>query len=201
MRTDTVETKVFAFNELSAKAKQAATEALSEINIGHEWWEEAFEDTKTIGKLMGVNIDNIYFSGFASKGDGACFDGDYEYMKGSVAAVKDHASDVELHRIAAELAAVQRRCFYQVRASVKHCGQYSHRYCTNINVCFESHINGHNYYSHNDEADVIELLRDFMLWIYQQLEAEYNYCTSDEAIQETIKANEYEFTEAGALYN
>jgi hypothetical protein len=36
-----------------------------------------------------------------------------------------------------------------------------------------------------------------MKWMYRQLEAEYEYLTSDEAITETIRSNEYEFTEDG----
>ena len=42
-----------------------------------------------------------------------------------------------------------------------------------------------------------ELLRDFMNWIYQQLENEHDYLLSDEYVDDTIRANEYEFTENG----
>ena len=44
-----------------------------------------------------------------------------------------------------------------------------------------------------------ELLRDFMQWIYRQLEAEYEYQTSDEAIAENFTANETEFDADGNL--
>lgn len=201
MRTDVVKTEVYEFSELSDEGRQAALEALGDINIDHNWWDHAFEDAKTIGKLMGVDIDDIYFSGFASKGDGACFAGNYEYVKGSRAAVKKYApKDEELLRIATELAVVQRRCFYQVRASVKQSGHYSHRFCTDISVDFESHVSGADYYSAADEAAVIELLRDYMYWIYKRLNAEYDYLTSEAAIVDAIEGNEYEFTETGELY-
>ena len=201
MRTDTVETKVYDFKELSDDAKQAAILALGEINIDHDWWDFVFDDAKTIGKLIGINIDDIYFSGFSSKGDGACFAGDYEYVRGSRQAVKDHApQDEELLRIATELAAEQRKRFYQIRASVKQSGHYSHRFCTDISVDFESHDSGADYYDQEAEETIVELLRDFMLWIYKQLEASHDYLTSDEAIIGTINANEYEFTAEGELY-
>ena len=202
MRTDTVETKVYEISELSDDAQQAAITSQRDINIGHEWWDSVYEDAKTIGALMGIEIDNIYFSGFCSKGDGACFEGCYEYVKGSRAAVKQHApKDIELLRIATELAAEQRKCFYQIQASVKQSGHYNHRFCTDIDVSFESPFSGHDYYTQEAEENVIELLRDYMHWIYKRLEADYEYYTSDAAIVETIKANEYEFTEDGEIYN
>ena len=199
MRTDTVETKVFKINELSDEAKQAAILALSDINVNYDWWDFIYEDAKTIGKLMGINISDIYFSGSYSRGGGACFEGSYEYARGSVAAVKAYApKDTELHRIVAELAAEQRKCFYQIRASVKQSG---HRYCTDFNVDFESHTGDQNYYSEEAGTNVIELLRDYMLWIYKQLGSSHDHLTSEEAVVETIEANEYEFTVDGDLYN
>ncbi len=202
MRTDVVKTEVYEFNELSDEAKQSVLESFAEINVGDfEWWDAVYEDAKTIAGLMGIDIDTIYFSGFSSKGDGACFEGSYEYKAGSRAAVMAHApKDEELLRIATELAAVQRRSFYQVRASIEQSGHYNHRYCTDISVSFESHNSGADYHTEEAEEAVIELLRDYMLWIYKQLETEYEYRTSDAAIVEAIKANEYEFTEIGEFY-
>ena len=48
---------------------------------------------------------------------------------------------------------------------------------------------------------MIELLRDYMHWIYKRLNAESDYMMSDEAITETIEANEYEFTVDGEFYS
>ena len=202
MRVDTVETKVYKLKELSDDAKQTALDKLRESCQDYEWWDYIFEDAKEIGKLIGITIDDIYFSGFSSKGDGACFDGSYEYNKGSVQAVKQHApQDEELHRIVSELAAHQRKRLYQIRASVKHSGHYSHRFCTDFSVDFESYFGGGDSYDSEVEADVIELLRDYMHWIYKRLEAENDYMMSDEAIKETIDANEYEFTIDGEFYS
>jgi hypothetical protein len=50
------------------------------------------------------------------------------------------------------------------------------------------------------DEELAEALRAFMKWIYRQLEREYDYLTSDEAIAESIIANEYEFTEEGERY-
>ena len=47
---------------------------------------------------------------------------------------------------------------------------------------------------------VIEALRDLARWLYRQLEREYEYLSSDEAVDETITANQYTFTETGRRF-
>jgi hypothetical protein len=52
-----------------------------------------------------------------------------------------------------------------------------------------------------DALGIVEETRhNFCREIYRALETEYDYLTSEEAIIETIEANEYEFTEDGELY-
>jgi len=50
------------------------------------------------------------------------------------------------------------------------------------------------------EETVIEALRDLARWLYRQLEREYDYLSSDEAVDETIIANDYTFTEPGRRF-
>jgi len=200
MRIDVKRTKVYLFRELSENAQQKALEKLWEINVDSEFWYECIiEDAKEVGKLMGIDINNIYFSGFWNQGDGACFEGNYEYRKNSAKLVQNYApKDTELHRIAKELQRIQKRCFYQLYAIVKHRGHYSHKYCTEFTVQWN-----YDYYKklpENVEDDLVETLRDFMDWIYDQLRKNYEYFTSKKSIIETIEANEYEFTEDGKLY-
>ncbi len=47
------------------------------------------------------------------------------------------------------------------------------------------------------EAAVSEALRDLAFWLYRQLENEYDWLTSDAAVDEAIHINAYTFTEAG----
>jgi hypothetical protein len=49
------------------------------------------------------------------------------------------------------------------------------------------------------EEELTEALRDFNRWIFKSLEKEYEYLMSDEQVDESIKANEYEFTKEGGL--
>jgi hypothetical protein len=199
-RIDVVKTEVFKFDELSDEGKKKGVENLYDINVSDfEWWDCTYEDATEIAALMGIEISEIYFSGFSSQGDGACFECSYSYQKGGVKAVKDYAPiDKELHQIAARLQAIQRKNFYKVGAEIKHSGSYYHENCTDIQVWSNNEAMG----GANDEAyyGTKEALKDFMKWIYRQLERQYDYLTSEEAIVETIEANDYEFTAEGKLY-
>lgn len=48
-----------------------------------------------------------------------------------------------------------------------------------------------------DEDSINQIVSDFASWIYRALEKEYDYQMSDECVDETIRANEYEFYEDG----
>jgi len=202
-----METTVYKFNELSDKAKDRAREWFREGNLDYDWWDFVYEDVATIADLIGIDLRTrpvklcgggiryepcIFFSGFSSQGDGACWEGTYSYKKGSVKAVKDHAPrDNELLRIAEGLYEIQRRRFYKVTARVRHRGHYYHSGCMDIEVGVDGR------YDEEASDGVTELLRDFANWIYSQLETEYDYRMSDEAVDQDIEANEYEFDEDG----
>lgn len=141
-----------------------------------------------------------YKSGFSSQGDGACFVGKYSYRKNGLKELKEYAPvDTELHSIGESLQAIQKRHFYNVEATVKHSGHYYHRFCTDISVYRYDHQSGDET-NFNESEEVIDLLRDFMLWIYNKLEEQYWYLVSEEAIIETIRSNDYDFTIDGKLY-
>ena len=144
-----------------------------------------------------IEIKDIYFSGFSSQGDGACFEGNYSYEKQSLKNIKAYAPlDEDLHNIAKELQKIQRKNFYGLWANVKHSGHYYHEMSTNIQVGSDNESMG----GANDEAHegIQEILRSFMQWMYSRLEKEHDYLTSEEAIKESIIANEVEFNEDGS---
>ena len=141
----------------------------------------------------------IFFSGFWSQGDGACWEGFYSYGKNASAEIRSHApQDTALHGIADALQAIQRRNFYQLRAEASHRGRYYHEYCMAISVERDSQT--YQDMTADAEEIVIEALRDLARWLYRQLEREYDYLSSGEAVDETITANEYTFTKAGRRF-
>lgn len=209
MRTEVIERTLFKFEELNEVAKEKARDWYREGDDYSFVQEYVYEDASRMGRLMGIDIDTkpvklmgggtryepcIWYSGFSSQGDGACFEGSYRYQKGAVKAVKSECNDSELIRIATELQEVQRRHFYKLRASTSHRGHYYHSGCMSVSV---EHYDDQYRDIGSAEDDITQLLRDFADWIYEQLEKAYDYWMSDEAVDDTIIANEYEFTEEG----
>ena len=209
-----LERLVYSFDELTDDAKQKAIEKHWEFVS--KWFsddaEHIFEDAAAIADILGIDLKTravkllgggtrnepcIYYSGFSSQGDGACFEGSYCYAKGSQKAIRDYApQDKELHRIADELAAIQKPYFYRLEASAKHSGHYYHSGCMSVSAWHRDD----QYRDIGDAEDELkEVLRDFANWIYARLESEYEYRTSEEQIIESIKANEYEFFADGSL--
>lgn len=210
MRTETTTRTLYTFAELSPEAQQHALEEQSRFESEIFDPEFVYEDAATIADLFGLDIrqtrhtkndksmpyytPTIYYSGFWSQGDGACFEGTYSYKPGALKAVKDHAPlDQELHRIVEALQAIQKKNFYQLSARCKHSGHYYHSGCMSVDVDRRDEKE----MAQDAEETVKECLRDFADWIYRSLEAEYDYVTSEEACRESIEANEYEFTEKG----
>jgi hypothetical protein len=183
--------KVFQYDELPPEAQETARQWFA--CKGFDFWDEpSIEDAKACGAKFGIEVEKVYYSGFWNQGDGACFEGSYSFKKGGVKAIKEHApQDSKLHRIALALSKIQKRFFYGISATVRHEGHYSHEHCTRIFV--ENSNNPYDEAPVEVQDEVAELLRDFMRWIYRQLESEYEYQASDESVAESIRINEYEF--------
>jgi hypothetical protein len=102
----------------------------------------------------------------------------------------------ELHEIAETLQSIQRRNFFQITADVTHRGHYYHEYAMDIVVAHESRQS----VAGEDQPGIAEALRDLAHWLYRQLEREYEYRTSDAAVEESILANDYTFTLDGRRF-
>lgn len=181
----------YKFEQLSDTAKQKAIEWYREALGDNNYSESVIDDSKSIALLFGLEIDNVYYSGFSSQGDGACFEGSYRYQKGALKAVKEYApQDVILHNIVKGLQDTQSKAFYKLAATCKHSGHYYHSGCMSVDVY---HLDDEYRDIGDAEDNITESLRAFADWIYKQLEQAYDYENSEENITETIIANEYEF--------
>ena len=190
----TIETNLYQYSELSDKAKARARDWYREASHDDTFFAECvIDDAKEIGALFGLDIDEVYWSGFYSQGDGACIVGSYRYKKGALQAVKKYAPlDTELHAIVAAFTQLQRRHFYSLTASIKHRGHYYHERSMVVD-CEDK--NG--YCEAETDSELRDCLADFASWIYKQLEKEYEYQNSDEVIDELLVSNGYTFTENG----
>ncbi len=211
---DIICTTVYQFAELSDAAKDLARSWYRELGPHDDWWDAVYEDFERICEIFGIRLKTtpvrlmgggtrqkpcIWFSGFCSQGDGACFEGYLSHAKGSAARVRDYApQDTTLHCIADRLQAIQRRNFYQLSAEASHRGRYTHEYTMSVDVTRDSPT--WQPPTDGTEEIVTEALRDLARWLYRQLQAEYDHLTSDEAIEEGIIVNDYTFTEAGRRF-
>ena len=202
---------VYSFDELSDQAKETARKAFRECALDDEWWDHIYEEAAHIADILGIDLrtrqinvmgggirfePNIWFSGFSSQGDGACFEGSYSYKKGALKELKsEFPQDNDLHDIARRLTAIQKKYFFSLKATVNHRGHYYHSNCTDIECDYDYYVFekfGLERYEPLDEdyEELKQVLRNFMDWIYKQLELQYDYLLSDECIDESIEANE-----------
>ena len=175
---------VYSFAELSDDAKKRALNAFRDINVEFDWWTYGAYDTiRAAGKLLGLDIDGIYFDT-----DSYCiFDASYEYARGAAKAVKaEFPQDTKLHGIAKDLQALQKRHFYSLSCAVREARSMNQYSCFRFGEDYEC----------EDLGDIID---DFAHWARVLLRDEYKDLTSDEAVKEIIIINEYEFTEDGKL--
>lgn len=194
----TIRTKIYKFDELSKDAQEKVIESFYDINIDYEWYEMTVDQLKREGEEKGFDIDNIYFSGFSSQGDGAMFEGSVNDFSLFTVGINPHV-----------IKAVKNNCL-NLSWSVKHRGHYYHSGCRAIS--FDAG-NYPGYYQQGygwkgnfqDNMDILEnnieaAYEDFCSYIYRTLEKEYEWRTSKEEITETILANGYEFTKDGKQF-
>ena len=181
MREITV--KVYKFAELSDDAQERALNDFRDVNADFPWWWSTFDTIRTAGKLIGLDIDRIYFDT-----DLYCiFNADYEYVRGAVKAVQaEFPRMTALHEVAQKLQVLQKRHFYSLSCNV------ASQRDTNSYQCFRF---GEDY----ECEDLGDILDDFAHWARILLRDECEWLTSDEAVKEMIEANEYEFDEDGKL--
>ena len=211
---DVISTTVYRIDELPEVFKERARAWYREGGFDHDWYDAVYEDFQHIAEILGIRLKTrgtrlsggrtrqdpcIWFSGFWSQGDGAAWEGWYFYRKSAAAELRAYApKDKTLHRIAETLQAAQRRNFYQLRAEVISRGNYYHAFTMAVSVSRDSaaavEIVG------DAETVVTDALRDLANWLYRQLEQEYEYQTSDEAVDETLVVGGFTFTEEGRRF-
>jgi hypothetical protein len=205
----TIKLNLFELDELSEKARQKALESFADLNLNDDWYQFNLENFSALGVLIGLSIPvkDIYFRGFYSQGDGSGFnatvdlpelfkairaaDWKVEYPNTGLEFALPPIQPRVLNLIAENkidvTAGIEKpRSYYGVSAGITdHLPQRRPRYSQIENELdkLETWLQG-----------FAELLNRFL---YKSLEQEYDYLTSEEAIVEGIKANEYLFTADG----
>ena len=181
-----VRIEAYKITELESSAKERALAWLAET-LDYEWWAGIYDDAKEAGKCLGIDIDNIYFSGFYHQGSGCCFSGYYSYRKGWKKAINDYANDDELVRIGQALQDIQRPVFYELGGDIRGDERY-----------WRTRIDLHWQYSEHEQA-INDVLSNFADWIYNNLRREYEWLSSEEQLIESAQANGYLFDKSGRI--
>lgn len=182
MRRMTDEYNIGHLEDFSPKIQEKIIDKYRDINVDHDWWEYTYEDMKNILGILGFDYVEISFSGFSSQGDGASFTGYFKPAKKSElkhrvkVLHKDYAPDFPVFG------------FEQMEFSEEELEDSLKIERIDSRYSHENTVT-------TDNEDLKEFVRNFSHYIYRQLEREYDYLTSDEAVRETIEANEYEFDE------
>ena len=185
---------------VSSERREKLIEQHRYINVEHEgWWEGVYHNFSEDMKAVGIGVTRMYFSGFCSQGDGACFEGSL----GNALTYLDHHHKGQYPMIRKLLEAGG-----DVYVNCEHRGHYYHQNCTEfwadadtltgmLDQPTEFHETIVEQWQEElaDEMDgfekaVIEQWRSYMQDLYSKLEDEYDHLTSDEVVWEIIEANE-----------
>lgn len=182
---------VYDFAELAEDVQEHVLNHFRDINTNYEWYDSVYDYWTDKLEGYGFIAPKIYFSGFWSQGDGACFDAEIDL---------DRAFDRYLEEFPLSHAEGFRAFLYECEARIVTTNhRYSHWNCRSI-----EYDSGHSGRCLNSKLDrfigwLEEKRKEFSQAIYRELESEYNYLTSDEAVKESIDANDYEFTATGKV--
>jgi hypothetical protein len=160
----------YSFNELSQDAQQTAISDLNDINVDHGWWYSIYEDAETIG--VKITSFDIDRGSYCNMEFIDSFGEVAENIK------SEHGENCETFKTA-----------------VKYLTDYD-------KLVTEQEQFGED--SEQLEEEIEALDNAFKRSIEEDyrilLSKEYDYLTSDEAIKETIEANDYEFLSTGKMY-
>lgn len=178
------------------------------INVEHDWYQPTYDAFADDMRLVGIRVDRMFFSGFCSQGDGACFEG----------RVADW--HLFLPTVGVTCPAVIALAKEHWTLAVEHRGHYYHEHSTHFEVYMpnpEDH--GRSYYGSfaerytpypwdaDDvrtkawlallqrvdydklEEDMQDAFRGHMCDLYKWLQGEYYHLTSYEEVWESIRAN------------
>jgi hypothetical protein len=165
----------YKFNELSEDAQAKAIDELRDINTEHEWWDNMYDDAENVGlKITSFDLDRNRHA------DGKFIES-AEHCANKI--IADHGDMCETYKTAEN--------YLSERDSL-------------IDT-WERDDDG-EFINEGDMDDKLnELDDDFLVDILEDysilLQNEYEYRCTDEAVIETIDANEYDFLESGKIFN
>ena len=172
------------------------------INVDHDDWYECVyaEFTERMRDEIGVDVEKIYFSGFGSQGDGACFIGEVEDFP----KLMTHYNLTPEYPMLSKLLEMGGRA----QCSLSHRGRYYHddsvSFDWDIDVFTDCMVVSSLFIElvverfdilldvEKDKfmVEVESCLKAEMRQLYRDLQREHDAFTTDESVWDTIVANE-----------
>jgi len=173
MRQETTTKTLYQFDELTDKAKEQARDWYRDGALDYDWWDFVYMDASTIGlTIEGFDLDRHRHV------DGHL---DVSGLESCHRIMKEHGQSCDTYRLAAE---------------------YLPQFETLAKKIDDMKANEESEDSELDVGDEIETLEKE--YVYQlreayasMLQSEEEYQLSNESVDESIRCNEYEFTEDG----
>jgi hypothetical protein len=173
----TIETEVYEFHELSEQAKENAVNNIREINVEHDWWDCTYETFRELG----IRIEHFDL-GRRSEIGIDLIETHHEIAINVIGTFGENSLKQN-----AEYFIEQRDNLVKELGDGDEIAGYSVREGNEVE--FDLRVETiEEYYFEQLKIDILHWLR-----------CEFEYLISDEAIIETIEANEYEFTKEGTL--
>ena len=202
----TIEVKLMKFDELSKEAQEKAIEKNRDFNIDNDFWSECVKENweEKLEKLGYENI-RILYSGFYSQGDGACFTAGVDVTKW----IKAHKASKRYRKI---LQHVKNEGTASV--SITHNAHYYYSTSTSIDETLADYEETKDEFKKAIEKasgidletqwekfliDISDEKEELGNKIYNDLQTEYEYLTSNGAIKEALEGNDYDFDEDGNI--
>lgn len=180
-------------------------EQYRDINTGYDWWDCVYDAFREDMEKVGIEVEDMRFSGFWSQGNGASFTG---YIREKP--FFTHHNLGESYPWMAKLMALGGSFDLRIVRTGHH---YVHENTVSVEL---SHTDMFRNVLPDDDvrAEIIrqwdylldgeyegicqtvtDIIRDYCRDLYGQLQDEYEYLTSDEAVWEAIVANDLDKVE------
>lgn len=167
-----IEIKAYTFEELSKAAQRKALNQFSDYNTEENWWNWTYEDAKEIGiQINGFDLNSYRSIEFTST---------------------RHNSWVDVARlIVNNWPDVQENILVDAAKKLLEWNTVELVKC----ALLEDPTEG--YHESDDTEETGDFQTAIQKYFFERLTAEFEYLSSDEAIQEIIESNGYEFDEQG----
>ena len=166
------------YNELSHEAQEKARNECKNNLTSYEWWDDEYSWFKEVGESFGLRIDDIYWSGFWSQGDGASFKGMLAFKETDPTQLPEDIRPIytrlkEMHAMLR--LALEEDLWVQITQS----GREVHEYSMDVDGAYwkedDNDADRENVIVFDFYEEILELMRDYARWMYSCLESQYDF--------------------------